>query len=236
MKKLQIIAFLFVGAVAFTSCEKAPKSDEAKTGDAKKVDSSKNAEAKELKLNLATSSVTWVGTKPTGKHDGNFGIKEGVLSVKDGKIVGGKFVVDVTSLKVLDIPAEKEENGKLAGHLKSPDFFDVAKFPTATFEVVSVEAYKADANAKTEEKDKEYTLENPTHTVTGNLELKGVKKSISFPAVVSVDGDKVQANAKFNINRKDWGMEYGADEAKMKDKFIRPTVHIGFNISTAVAN
>jgi len=58
-------------------------------------------------------------------------------------------------------------------------------------------------------------------------------KNIAFPAIVKVEAGKVEAEAKFNINRKDWGMEYGTDEAKLKDKFIRPTVHIGFKINTA---
>ena len=66
--------------------------------------------------------------------------------------------------------------------------------------------------------------------ITGNLELKGVKKSITFPAKVTMSGESVTAEAKFNINRKEWKMSYGADES-LKDKFIRPTVHIGFNVT-----
>ncbi|KOY85919.1 hypothetical protein AD998_06975 [bacterium 336/3] len=235
MKSLKTLSILLAGAMAVASCEQAPKSDDAKTTDAKAVDTTKKSDAQELKLDLATSTVTWVGTKPTGKHNGTFNLKEGSISVKENNIAAGKFVVDIASLKVLDIPEKEEGNGKLAGHLKSPDFFDAEKFPTATFEVTSVEAYKADTTKKVDEKDKEYTLANPTHTITGNLELKGVKKSVTFPAVVNVANGKVEAEAKFNINRKDWGMEYGTDEAKLKDKFIRPTVHVGFKISTVAA-
>ncbi len=234
MKSLKIYGLVLAGAFALAACESAPKSDEAKTGEAQKVDENKAAEAQSLKVDLASSSVSWVGTKPTGKHNGTFNLSEGTISVKGNEVVGGKFTIDINTLKVLDIPAEDEGNAKLTGHLKSPDFFDVEKFPTATFEIVSVEAFKADA-AQSEEKDKEYILENPTHSITGNLTLKGVSKSISFPAIVKVEDGKVAAEAKFNINRKDWGMEYGTDEAKLKDKFIRPTVHIGFKISAAAA-
>jgi polyisoprenoid-binding protein YceI len=233
MKSLKIYGLMFAGAFALAACESAPKSDEAKTGEAQKVDSTKTVEAQTLKVDLANSTVTWVGTKPTGKHNGTFNLSEGTISVKGNEVVGGKFTIDINTLKVLDIPAEDEGNAKLTKHLKSADFFEVEKFPTATFEIVSVSPYKPDTTAKTEEKDKEYTLENPTHTVTGNLTLKGVTKSISFPAIVKVKAGKVEAEAKFNINRKDWGMEYGTDEAKLKDKFIRPTVHIGFKINAA---
>ncbi|MDX1904048.1 MAG: YceI family protein [Thermonemataceae bacterium] len=233
MKSLNFLSLALVGGLFLASCEQAPKGEEAKTGEAQAVDTTKKAESNELKVDLAASQVTWVGTKPTGKHNGTFNIKEGSVSVKDKQLVAAKFVIDINTLKVLDIPADDEGNGKLTKHLKGADFFDAEKFPTATFELTSAEAYKADSTKKVEEKEKEYILENPTHTVTGNLELKGVKKSVSFPAVVKLEDGKVEAEAKFNINRKDWGMEYGTDEAKLKDKFIRPTVHVGFKVIAA---
>jgi polyisoprenoid-binding protein YceI len=225
MKKTFLFGFLALGFLA--ACEQAPKSDEAQVGEAQEVTAS--TEAQSVALDTESSSVTWVGTKPTGKHNGTLKISEGNILIKDNAVTGGSFVIDMASLVVLDIPAEDENNGKLAGHLKSGDFFEVEKFPTAKFEIVKVEPYTAAAD--TEEKDPEYTLANPTHTVTGNLELKGVTKSITFPAVVSVNNGKVQAEAKFNINRKDWNISYGADES-LGDKFIRPTVHIGFNVSS----
>jgi len=228
MKSLIIYGLMLAGALA--ACESTPKSDEAKTGEAQKVDENKAAEAQSLKVDLASSSVTWIGTKPTGKHNGTFNLSEGIIFVKGDDLVGGKFSIDINTLKVLDIPAEDEGNAKLTKHLKSSDFFDVEKFPRAIFEVVSVETFKAGA-ATSEEKEKEYVLENPTHNVTGNLTLKGVTKSVTFPAVLKVELGKVSAEAKFNINPKDWGIEYGTDEAKLKDKFIRPTVHIGFKIN-----
>jgi polyisoprenoid-binding protein YceI len=231
MKSLKTLSILLAGAVALASCEQAPKSDDAKTTDAKAVDTTKKSDAADLKVDVANSSISWVGTKVTGKHTGTFGVKEGSLSIKENQLVAGKFVIDVAALKVTDIPADNEMNGKLVGHLKSPDFFDTEKFPTATFEITGVETYKADPNAKVEEKDKEYVLENPTHTITGNLELRGEKKSITFPAVVNIANGKVEAEAKFNINRQDWKIAY---EGK-KDDLISNTVHIGLKISTVAA-
>lgn len=230
MKSLEILGFFLSGAILFASCESAPKSDEAQTGEAQKVDSTKSADAQTLKVDLANSVVTWVGTKPTDKHNGTFNLSEGTVSVKEGKIVAGKFTIDINSLKVLDIPAEDKDNAKLTKHLKSADFLDAEKFPTASFEIVSVEPYQADATQKVNEKDKEYTLENPTHSITGNLTMKGVTKSITFPAVVKLEANKLEAEAKFNINRKDWGMEWG-----ITDKLISNTVHMGFKILASVA-
>lgn len=227
MKSLEALSIFLVGAsLCLYSCESAPKSDEAKTGEAQKVDTTQAVQAKAFKVDLANSIVTWVGTKPTGKHNGTFKLSEGLISVKEGKIVGGKFVIDINTLKVLDIPENDKENAKLTKHLKSSDFLDAEKYPTATFEVVAVDSYKPDTTQKVTEKDKEYTLENPTHTITGNLTMRGVTKSITFPAIVKIDGKQLKAEAKFNINRKDWGMEWG-----ITDKLISNTVHMGLNIT-----
>ncbi len=227
MKKTFIFGLL---ASAFLmACESTPKSDEAEVGDAKEVNEEEVAAAKEMPIDTDLSMVTWVGTKPVGKHQGTFKVSEGAIAVEEGKIVGGNFVIDVTSIEVTDEEMGDEEKAKLAGHLSSPDFFTIEEFPTATFEIVSVADYVAPEGE--EEKDPEYTLVDPTHSVTGNLELKGVKKSITFPAKIVMADNKVDAQAKFNINRKDWGMDYGADES-LGDKFINPTVHIGFDIKT----
>jgi len=85
------------------------------------------------------------------------------------------------------------DEDQLTGHLKTPDFFDVAKFPKATFVSTKIEPN---------------TAAGATHTVTGNFELHGVKKSISFPANIQVAADNASVNAEFAINRKDFGLLY----------------------------
>mgnify|MGYP002084543859 CR=1 FL=1 len=108
--------------------------------------------------------------------------------------------------------------GKLEGHLKDADFFDVSKNPTAEFEISSVAADTAGGG---------------THKITGNLTLRGVTKSVSFPAKVQVDpaAKTASATANFNINRKDWNISY---EGK-KDDLIRNEVNIDLNISASKA-
>ncbi len=224
------IWIIMAGFLAF-SCAQDPKSDKAEVSEAEEVDSTATAGAAEYKVNLETSKVTWVGTKPVGKHEGTFNITEGVVKVEGDKIVGGSYIIDVKSLAVTDEGMDDESKAKLAGHLTSKDFFEVEKFPTAKFEITAVEEY-TEPEGEEEEKDAEYTLADPTHLVSGNLEMRGVTKNIKFPAKVTIADGKVTAMAKFNINRKDWEMSYGADES-LGDKFIRPTVHIGFNIEAA---
>ena len=230
MKITSLSTLALATLLALSNCEQAPQSDKAKTEDAKKVDDTKAKDASELTLDIKASEVTWVGTKPTGKHAGTFGIKEGKISVKEGQITAGSFTLDVAALKVTDIPADNEMNGKLAGHLTSEDFFDAKKFPSAKFEITAVAPYKKDEKATEDKKDAEYTLKDPTHTITGNLELKGVTKSISFPAKVTLGEGKASAEAKFTIDRKDWKVNHGKEES-VGDKVISNTVFIGLKLA-----
>ncbi len=146
-------------------------------------------------VDLAASSISWEGTKVVGGgHTGNIPVSNGNIVVANGNIVAGRFTMDVKGLTNDDLPADKA--GKLEGHLKSADFFEVEKFPTAQFQVVSVQPVT--------------DVEGVTHNITGNLMLKGVNKSITVPANVSIEGDMVKATTpKFTINRMDWGIEYG---------------------------
>jgi polyisoprenoid-binding protein YceI len=140
--------------------------------------------AKSYAITPADSKVEFTGSKVTGKHDGGFNKFTGELNVAEGKLVGAgnKVVIDMTSIFT--------DTDRLTGHLKSADFFDVAKFPTATFVTTSVEAKETNS------------------IVTGNLTLHGVTKQISFPAKIEVSGDSVKVHAEFFLNRFDFEIKY----------------------------
>lgn len=209
---------LAVATLIFSSCKDAPKADEAQTGAATEMSTLVGAA---YNADLSESHVTWIGTKPVGQHHGKMTLENGLLAVEDGQITGGKFDIAVTSLQSLD--EDTSGSAKLMGHLKSGDFFEVEKFPLANFEITAVK------EGLDEEMSKDLVMQDATHTVTGNLTLKGVKKGISFPAKIAMNENTVTTDANFNINRTDWGLSYGNDES-LKDKFIRPTVNIGLHI------
>jgi polyisoprenoid-binding protein YceI len=131
-----------------------------------------------------TATIEFVGSKVTGSHNGGFREVAGEFRVVDGKLAdtGNKVVIDAASIW--------SDNERLTGHLKSADFFDVAQFPTATFETTNVEHTGATAK------------------VTGNLTLHGVTKQISFPATVDVSQTGVTAKAEFSIKRFDFNIKY----------------------------
>src|SRR6218665_1116910 len=143
MKK---IAFLFAATAIFAACNNSSNADKAATSDTKTVDSLATTGTA---YNIdSTTLVTWTGSKPTGSHTGTFKVTEGSLLANNNALTGGSFIIDINSLNNLDLANDAKQKGGLEGHLKSADFFDVAKFPTAKFEITSVEAYQADSSSK----------------------------------------------------------------------------------------
>ena len=229
MKSKFLLVALLAGLFA---CTNAPESDEAKTTDAKDVSESKTGE--KWNLNVSDSKIEWIGTKVSGYHTGIVPLKTGEIHVNNGEVTGGKFVMDVAKIQVSGPKgSDTARNNKLQGHLKSADFFDVAIHPEGTFELTNVQAYKGDAikdsaDARQDEIS-EYKVTNPTHLVSGNLTLKGVTKNIEFPARITVSGNTAEAIAKFNIDRKEWGIVYPGQP----DDLIRDAIHLGISIKAA---
>lgn len=243
MKILKSTLALALLAVVVLSCGSNGKTVE--TSDAKAVKA--NAEATALPVATTKSEVTWIGSKPAGKHNGTISITEGNVLVDGDKVVGGTFTMDINSLTVLDLPADSEYNAKLKGHLLAADFFDAANHPTATFEITDVKPFaQAELTADKSEFDTEFApatlsevmVENPTHFVSGNLTMRGTTKNITFPASINSENGQVKAVANFNIDRTDWKLMYG-DEAsvadKAKDEFIYNTVNVGFSLETGAS-
>ncbi len=206
-------------AISLVSCKSAPDADKAKTEAPTKVEVKPQADLGTFYKVSEDSKIGFIGTKPTGQHEGYFTLKAGEIAVKENNIQGGHFAVDINSLTITDVK-DAEMNKKLAGHLLSPDFFDAAQFGIARFVLASAAPIQAGMPVK---------LAGATHTVTGNLSLKGKEQSITFPAIINITPEKLTAKADFNINRADFGMSYGTDKS-LKDKFISPEVNIKFDI------
>ncbi|NER06096.1 MAG: YceI family protein [Okeania sp. SIO3C4] len=224
MKKL---FFVFFAAIFAFSCSNAPKGDKVETQEAKEVKKEASVEAETMSLKLDSCSIAWVGTKPSGQHNGTVGFKSGELKVKDGELVGGSFVTDMPSITVLDLEEGDEWHTKLLNHLKDKDFFDVDSFPTGSFEITAVEKVQ---NAT--EKDGIV----PTHKITGNLMLKDVTKSITFDAKVDVkDGMVMAKTGNIVLDRTEWGIKYKSKKffSELKDKFINDEFSIAISLEAA---
>src|SRR5436853_2514766 len=201
MKKL---VYLIAAAFCLASCT-APESDKAKISEPKQEAS--NASGAKYIVDTKASRIEWIGTKVSGYHTGNVNVKSGEIIVSNGTVTAGNFVLDMrTIVGTGPEKVSKENSEKLTGHLRSADFFDVQKFPEATFVITDVKPFSGELSEKDdprEEKLKEYKVLNPTNTVSGNLTVRGITKNIEFPAQVTINNNIAEARAKFNINRKD---------------------------------
>lgn len=199
------------------SCNDSPKADLANSSEA--VNGTSSDAGTTLNLDLSKSKVEWIGSKPVGKqHNGTIDITKGGLVTDNGNLVGGYFIINTKSITPLD--QNEEDNGKLRAHLLSEDFFDAEKHPEGTFEITSVEPISEAGHL--ENKD-------ANHMITGNLTLKGITKSITFPAVVQESENQVIADAHFNIIRTDWNINFNSDES-LKDKFINKELNLKVHI------
>jgi polyisoprenoid-binding protein YceI len=142
------------------------------------------------KVDATKSTLVWVGKKVTGEHKGNIPVSNGSLLFSGKKLTGGSFELDVASLTVTDI-TESEKNAKLVGHLKANDFFATAKFPKANFKITKVEAKDAE-----------------NYVITGDLTIKGITQSISFPTLVKVNGKSLTAAGLITVNRTKFDIKF----------------------------
>lgn len=223
MKKLTILALAVMFGAA--SCNNS-SSDNAETSDAEQVAS---LEGDSYGVSLEESVVDWKAFHKGGfaPRWGTLNLSEGELSVKDGSITAGSFTIDFNSL-VVDPASVTEKDKKstdLQDHLKSADFFDVANHPTAAFEITGVTDF--DAATQTS------VVEGANKVISGNLTLLGKVNNVTFPAKVVVGEGTVKVDAKFTVNRTDWGIKFGA-EGDPAEWGISKDIEIGVNL-TAVA-
>jgi polyisoprenoid-binding protein YceI len=130
--------------------------------------------------------IDFIGSQVAGSHNGSFQKFSGEIDY-NGNPERSRVSVDI------DTASLNADDPKLTEHLKTPDFFDVAKYPKATFVSTAIKP-GGDKGA--------------SHTVTGNLTLHGVTKSVSFPATIAATADAINVDANFSINRKDFGINY----------------------------
>lgn len=186
--------------LGFVACTGSSDKEAAKTGEATAPAATAEA-AKNLNIDVATSKVNWTGFGVGHNHTGTLAIKEGSVAVENGNVTGGKFTFDMAQIAVNDgTPADQLT--KLMGHL-TKGFFVTDSFPTSSFEITKVEPLTGNAEA--------------THTVTGNLTLRGISKSLSFPAKVTVNGNEVATVATFKFNRTLWNVMENSKDNKLFD-------------------
>lgn len=203
------IAITILSGLMFLTACSDPAADKTKavTSEAAQVASPQSAQGVKYQITPQNSKIDFVGSKVTGSENGSFGNFSGQIDYAGAP---ENSRVNIT----IEMDSVRTDSAGLEKHLKTADFFDVAKFPQATFVSTAIKA-GGDNGA--------------THTVTGNLTMHGATKSISFPATIAVTPDTATVDSSFSINRKDFGINYaGAADNLIRDQVVL-TLHIRAN-------
>lgn len=180
-------------------------------------------------VNLESSKVNWKAFHKGGfaPRWGTLAIKSGEVSVAENEVTAGDFVIDMKSLRVdsASVTEKDKKYTELEAHLKSADFFDVEKNPTAEFKITQV-ATLAPGTAKD-------AVEGANKTVSGNLTLLGKTVNLTFPAKIELQGETVSVLAKFIVNRADWGIKFGTSGADPAEWMISKDIEIGIDVKAS---
>ena len=221
--KYQTIALagIFALGLSLASCSGSSKGEGSVAASEAAAVSDVAAEA--LSVDATASALSWKGFKPGGEHYGKLPISAGQLDIKDDVLHGGYVTIKMDGIIVEDLKAEEGGN-ELKAHLEGEDFFDVAKYPEAKFELTDVPA--------------EGLKIADIKELKGNLTLKDVTKNITIP-VASIQRDAATGkysftSQTFRINRADWNVKYGSKSffTGLGDKFINDDIELSFLLRT----
>lgn len=169
----------------------------------------------QFEINNAKSKVEWVGRKVTGAHNGTIDFKAGELQFNENFLVGGKFVIDTASIKILDI-TDPATNAQFAGHLASDDFFSTEQFPEASMEIKQVEP-----------------RENGSYHVNGDLTIKGITHPLGFDMQVDQNEKAVTASGKMTIDRTKYDIRFRSGNffTNLGDNLIYNNFDLNFTLT-----
>jgi polyisoprenoid-binding protein YceI len=172
-------------------------------------------ETQKFEILSVQSNIDWVGKKVTGSHNGTITVKEGEFIFNGRKLTGGKFSIDTTSIKILDI-TDPATNAQFAGHLASDDFFSTQKYPEATLEITSVSG----------------------NHVEGDLTIKGITRPIGFDVAVNINGDILIATGKLLIDRTKYEMKFRSGNffKDLGDTLIYNDFELNVNVTAKAAS
>ena len=221
MKK-QIFNVFVIASLAVTTVGcKDNKENTIQPGEAQEAATASDT-ASTYQINSDESTIEWRGTKPTGEHRGTINIQSGTISATQDEVESGTVTIDMNSLTVTDEGISEEDKTNLENHLKGTvegketDFFNVEKYPTATFEITGIT-----------EKDGQKMLQ-------GNLTMKEDTKNIEIPVNTSVSENEVSIESEtFTIDRTHWKVNYGSQSvfSNLGDNWISDKIELKIDVT-----
>lgn len=210
MKK-SLLSLAIIALISLSSCKKEATENTDTTTETEVAGASGT-----FNVDTSMSVIDWIGSKPAGKHTGTISLSNGSFEITDGSITGGNFTIDMNSITVTDL--EGDDKMKLETHLKgtgekeSEDhFFNVTKFPTGNFKILSAEP------------------ESGAYFVKGILTLKEISKEVNFAAEITMTDTEIKLiSDPFKINRTTWNVNYASKSIfdNLKDQFIDDDIEL----------
>ncbi|GAB2549568.1 YceI family protein [Spirosoma aerophilum] len=150
------------------------------------------------------SKLTWTGHSEVGSYapSGTLQLQQGFFDLKGGQISRSRLDIDMRTIQ--------HEDEKMQAHLRGEDFFNAAAFPASTFVLQRISGSQA----------------------SGQLTIKGVMKPVTFPVVVTVEGDALRVKGKATIDRTEFGIKYNSSSffSGLGDYAIKNTFELTFDV------
>lgn len=220
MKQLFFLGMLFIGLMG-TACKE--KSASVKERDGTETENQANASDGTYNIDIQTSQIKWQGAKPTGVHNGVVPISTGNIVVNNGLITDGTIEIDMTGITVTDLDGDSKKN--LEAHLKGTDpgkeldFFNVDKYPKATYAIASSTKLDGDPDG--------------THMINGTLTIKDISKPVNFKAKVEIGGNSLSATTpQFSVDRTEFDIKFKSAKFfnNLRDDFINDEFKLQINV------
>jgi polyisoprenoid-binding protein YceI len=209
-KKLLIHCLILINAPIFFGCHGHVKAKYKSNESASSI-SLHVGDERYIKIDTKESVVAWTSSSIHGRNTGYVYISNGELMIEKGQLVGGTVEVDMYTIEDKN---HQKDNG-LIDHLKSPDFFDIEKFPFSTIAITRVDS-----------------TNNENKTVTGDLTIKGTTHPITFPVKMVMKDGMVEAGATLVIDRTLWDIRYRSGKFfdNLKNEVIPDSIEFNIKI------
>jgi hypothetical protein len=215
MKRLHFLGM--VACLLTAACQKAPQGDNAIITDELLP---KSGTGQSFAVDTANSWIRLSGTSVGKSHPATFPLRFGKVVANRNEVTSGNFIIDITSMQMAEHGEVANDQSK--PHLVSGDTLSAASFGTSKFEITGIEPYKS--------KDENKSLvKGANFMISGNLQIGAVTKNIAFPARIDLDGNTLKANGDFDIERRQWQLNYGEDKT-LDEKSASETMNVEFSL------
>lgn len=218
----QLLLFILVSSSLWiTACKEKTSTDTSTSTETPVTNSGLDGT---YTIDLQSSQIKWQGTKPTGVHNGTVPISGGNVVVSGGLITGGQITIDMKGITVTDLEGDMKNNleahlkGTVAG--KEQDFFNVDKYPTATYTINSSTALQNDPEG--------------THMINGTLTIKDIAKPVNFKAKISGDASTLTASTpQFSVDRTEYDIKFKSAKffSNLQDDFINDEFKLQIDVT-----